>query len=571
MVTIRPRRSAVAACLALLLVPAPLQAQGRIPAECWLDQADNQINSCKYCHTSGQPGAGNNDIDRQGTFPVQENLFLNVLDPGRLDDLVPPATLPTDLSVFLRLDNYRLALEARGGDATVGSGAGVYKYFPDLDPGQTGADGFANNGWRAFKWKPFELAWPRHNGRIQQNWIRLPDRFQRDAAGELDRATYAANLDLLVEVLRGAVPSGSYLGLAADEAVDPFRFPVGSEVLHYLYYLDPAAPDMRARRIKEVRWNIKSASRDDEQFDVLGYVSRREREVSLALQEDEAAAEYGLVYNGDAWDIIGFIEREDGTLRPQSEQEMVQCLGCHSRRTGLPVDSHFQSLQRKLPGEDGWRRQDYADIQDFYNAGLARGEYEEIHENYFGDEARVPRRPEGSVDFLPPPDLADALTRRYLQIVQSQSFVLGRDPKLANNGILRAPSTARFLPKEQQEAWQPALDFTRFDVVLPTAVLATDGGVRPRWTRLDANYPNPFNAATVLRFSLARAADVELAVRALDGHLVRRLHAGPLAAGAHSITWDGRDAEGRAAASGVYLAELRSAAGRQAMKMLLLR
>ena len=168
-------------------------------------------------------------------------------------------------------------------------------------------------------------------------------------------------------------------------------------------------------------------------------------------------------------------------------------------------------------------------------------------------------------------DLRTVIMNGIHKLAPSRKLVPVIDPKLANNGILRAPSTARFLPKEQQEAWQPALDFTRFDVVLPTAVLATDGGVRPRWTRLDANYPNPFNAATVLRFSLARAADVELAVRALDGHLVRRLHAGPLAAGAHSITWDGRDAEGRAAASGVYLAELRSAAGRQAMKMLLLR
>lgn len=245
---------AIEITLLLSLAAPPLFAQGRIPPECWLDQRDSTINSCKYCHTSGLAGAGNDDIDRQGAFPSQENLFLNLLDPNRLDLLIPPETIPADLTEFLAFDNYRLALEARGGTAEVGSGQGEYKYFPDLDPEQTGPNGFANNGWRAFKWKPFELAWPRYNGRIQRNWVRLPDRFQRDATGAYDLEIYRQNLDLMVAAVRGELANGSYRGMADDEEIVAYQFPTGVEVLHYLYYLDPSRPDMKATRIKEVRW-----------------------------------------------------------------------------------------------------------------------------------------------------------------------------------------------------------------------------------------------------------------------------------------------------------------------------
>jgi len=56
----------VGTALSLFLAPTSLVAQGRIPPECWLDQQDNTINTCKYCHTSDLPGAGNDDVDRDG-------------------------------------------------------------------------------------------------------------------------------------------------------------------------------------------------------------------------------------------------------------------------------------------------------------------------------------------------------------------------------------------------------------------------------------------------------------------------------------------------------------------------
>lgn len=83
------------------------------------------------------------------------------------------------------------------------------------------------------------------------------------------------------------------------------------------------------------------------------------------------------------------------------------------------------------------------------------------------------------------------------------------------------------------------------------------------------NRPNPFNPNTALQFTLARTAPVTLDVLDVRGRLVRRLHAGTLAAGDHAILWDGRDDAGSPAATGVYLARL-SGGGAQAIRKLVM-
>jgi len=69
-------------------------------------------------------------------------------------------------------------------------------------------------------------------------------------------------------------------------------------------------------------------------------------------------------------------------------------------------------------------------------------------------------------------------------------------------------------------------------------------------------YPNPFNPTTTLRFDLPAGQPVRLQLHALDGALLRVLLDEWRPAGRHSVRWDGRDGQGRALASGVYLARL---------------
>ena len=557
----------------ILFAAGQVDGQTLIPAECYLDQQGGEINTCKYCHTSNFAGAGNDDIDRQGVFPSPENRFLNMLEPERLDELVPEDG-PGDWTAFLAEDNYARVLAERGDAPGMGTGQGRYKYFPDLDPARTDADGFANDGWRAFKWKPTQFGWPKDSGRIQQNWVRMADKFRRNEAGEYDQGIYEQNLELLVQALRGAATRETYFGLGEDEPVVAYQFPLGTEVTHYLYYLNPEQPGMKATRIKEVRWMGKSAARAQEQFDTFGFVSSQEKEFSLTYQEGgpEQAARYGLIYNKDGWDIACFIEDADGSLRPQNQAELTQCIGCHSRRIGAIRDSHWESLQRQLPGDEGWTLQDYQGIVDYYNARLGRAEMAEFFENAHGDASLLPGNPDGSIDFLPDRERAEALNRRYYQIMRTQSFVLGRDPVLENPGFLRDPSTKRLLPEEEQEEWNPELDLGAFDrVPVATAVIEEAGVTLPPGLTLAPNFPNPFNAGTLIRFQLAVAGSVRLTVVDATGRQVRLLADGLRPAGRHEVRWDSRDEGGRRVASGAYFVRLEQGIERQTGKMLRVR
>ncbi|MEW6750422.1 MAG: FlgD immunoglobulin-like domain containing protein [Candidatus Latescibacterota bacterium] len=98
----------------------------------------------------------------------------------------------------------------------------------------------------------------------------------------------------------------------------------------------------------------------------------------------------------------------------------------------------------------------------------------------------------------------------------------------------------------------------RWDVDLSaavTAVVASAAAVAPSPT-LEPNYPNPFNPSTTLRYRLATASTVEVTIFDVRGQRVRSLARALQPAGAHAVPWDGRDAAGRPAASGIYLCRL---------------
>ena len=86
-----------------------------------------------------------------------------------------------------------------------------------------------------------------------------------------------------------------------------------------------------------------------------------------------------------------------------------------------------------------------------------------------------------------------------------------------------------------------------------------------------AGAPNPFSTATALRFGLDRGGRARVDLIDVRGRLVRTLHEGPLPAGAHSFTWDGRDERGARVASGVYLASVRVDGERRTAPLVLLR
>ncbi|MBI5709135.1 MAG: hypothetical protein HZC42_02370 [Candidatus Eisenbacteria bacterium] len=103
----------------------------------------------------------------------------------------------------------------------------------------------------------------------------------------------------------------------------------------------------------------------------------------------------------------------------------------------------------------------------------------------------------------------------------------------------------------------------------PTAV--TDPTGAPRRLELSAPVPNPFGAATALRFTLPRAGVVRIEVVDPAGRRVRSVLAGRLAAGPHEARWDGRDDAGNPVADGIYWALLRSEGEQVARKLVRMR
>lgn len=88
---------------------------------------------------------------------------------------------------------------------------------------------------------------------------------------------------------------------------------------------------------------------------------------------------------------------------------------------------------------------------------------------------------------------------------------------------------------------------------------AVDAGSAPvAATGLRGAAPNPSARSSAIRFTLAQEYAVELDVYDMRGARVASLLHGVQPAGAHSATWDGRDASGRRCAPGVYLVRMRA-------------
>jgi hypothetical protein len=74
----------------------------------------------------------------------------------------------------------------------------------------------------------------------------------------------------------------------------------------------------------------------------------------------------------------------------------------------------------------------------------------------------------------------------------------------------------------------------------------------PKEFSLAQNYPNPFNPATSISFSLPRKSAVKMEIIDILGQRVALLAEGSYEAGFYTVVWDGKNASGKQASSGVY-------------------
>jgi hypothetical protein len=98
-----------------------------------------------------------------------------------------------------------------------------------------------------------------------------------------------------------------------------------------------------------------------------------------------------------------------------------------------------------------------------------------------------------------------------------------------------------------------------------------DPGATPYITKLEGNYPNPFNPETAIRFSLKEAGPVRVSIYNLKGQLVRTLVNGNLNAGPHNLVWNGKDDNNRAVSSGIYMYRMETSGYNKTLKMMLMK
>lgn len=382
-----------------------------IPPQCWIETGYGTQNACKYCHTDYLTMARHGNAFPIGyqqilySFPtpgLNQILWRNIIYPQEiearlLDDGISIPAL--DDMAYVRHDNWRPAFaRARGNGneewVNTEDMHSEWALFPALNPdhlfpyheanptshgthGYIDMEGFVRNehdgytGWRAINFFPYAIFTPL-TGSVSGIYIRLPKKFMT-VEGKVDIDIYKANLMLLEQNIKNQRPAQTYyLGDAAEVTVRKGFYPVGTEFAHPLHYVDLEAdgragtsllavagdggydyafPGTRSKRVKEIRYMYKwkDVGLDDIAMD--------------DDEEDDGFAEYvgregqGWVENEAGWILAAYIEDRHGHLRPQTTEELAQCIGCHGN-VGNTVDAVW-SFQRKLPGDEGWREMDY--------------------------------------------------------------------------------------------------------------------------------------------------------------------------------------------------------------------
>ncbi len=354
-------------------------------------------------------------------------------------------------------------------------------FVPDLEGFERAgtafsSDGFARDGsgWVAFNYKPLPSTfWPT-NGSTDDVVLRLPDAFQR-LNGEWNKVVYQVNLALVemnlkqlsaidivpvsevalgMDLDRDGVLSESvshirlqpnYVGDAQGVDVVRQQFPEGTEIMHSVRYVGVDADKniVVPRRMKELRYMRKIRTLTEDEL-----LSRYDRERKEKMQEElPSFVDHGDegMSNGLGWLIQGFIEDYDGQLRPQTFEEQMFCMGCHSA-IGTTVDSTF-SFVRKITAVAGWGYINLKGMRDAPSATQTEGEIlqylkrvgggnefrenQEMRDQWFYPDGSVKSSLVKSSDvyalITPSPERALELNKAYTYIVRHQSYVYGRD------------------------------------------------------------------------------------------------------------------------------------------------
>ncbi len=378
------------------------------------------------------------------------------------------------------------------------------------------------------------------------------------------------------------LPNQQLIGFSPD---GPWRFPHGT-VFVKNFYLEMVKGDPESRHIVETRLLVKNAR--GVEWSGLSY-RWNDTGTDATLLDDSHSETYTIV---DPESPDG--HREQSYYFPSR----AECNLCHTRAAGFVLGAHTAQLNRTHL---------YGDIRDqqlrsYDHIGL-------FGSNGLGEDGNLPSQPE-------PHDDDEDVARRarsYLDANCSQchrphstgrsnmdlrfstplelTHTLNVKPALDELGVEEAALITPGAPERSlvylrmlnvDESRMPPLatsviDHEGAELIrrwisgMGATHVAVENSAEPASFQLAQNYPNPFNPNTMISFSLPHGGPVELAVYNMAGQRVVTLVDGIRHAGSHEVVWNGRDDDGNAMASGVYLYRLQAAASVQVKSLLLIR
>lgn len=156
--------------------------------------------------------------------------------------------------------------------------------------------------------------------------------------------------------------------------------------------------------------------------------------------------------------------------------------------------------------------------------------------------------------------------------VEQQELVDGLDGSTNYSFRMRTATRSPYFPWSRWLTQSPTAWAQKHFRTAESQVAVGDRGTkRPIRPLVTAIYPNPFASRTAVDFALPAAGHARLRVFGIDGRLVTTLADRELAAGPHTVTWDGRDLRGRPAAGGIYFFRLDLGERSHAKRALLIR
>ncbi len=418
-----------------------------IPAQCWIETGYGTQNACKYCHTdflaeikhgNAYPIADDQEVYSFPTANLNKILWQNIIYPQNIEQrlIADGITIPElDAVEYVRVDNWKPVFEKARGNGNLDwvntqSDHANFILFPSLNPNHlfpyksdnptnSGANGYideegfikneqdAHTGWRAVNFFPYTLFTPL-TGSVSGIYIKLSKEFMQKDGG-FDLETYKKNLAILEKNIKNQNPEEAhYMGDASTVRVHKGFYPMGTEFAHPLHYVDLNADGESGIRVDGV-----VASNGNAQYEFPGTRSKRVKEIRYMykwkevnlkdIEEKDSDKEFntyigaegkGWIDNGAGWIIAAYIENRHGELRPQTTEELAQCLGCHAK-VGTTVDAIW-SFQRKLPGLEGWADMNYGHyssstpektrLNDYLNQRAHMGEMGYFYHSVVGAE-----------------------------------------------------------------------------------------------------------------------------------------------------------------------------------------